>query len=187
MRKAAYLALGVFLFWVTSANAQNQSVMYNFDHEADFSKYKTYRWVSIKSADLGNFQLQEQIKGALEAELQKKGLTKIENGTADLDIGCQGAVSTETKYTTYEEDEYGQGWGDGWQGRMVATRPSQSKYTIYIGQLALDMYDDARKKIVWRAVASKTIDPKASPQQQKKKIARAAFMLLEDYPPSKSQ
>ena len=76
MRKAAYLALGVFLFLVTSANAQNQSVMYNFDHEADFSKYKTYRWVSIKSADLGNFQIQEQIKAALEAELQKKGLTK---------------------------------------------------------------------------------------------------------------
>ena len=42
---------------------------------------------------------------------------------------------------------------------MVATQPSVSKYTIYIGQLALDMYDSARKKIVWRAVVSKTIDP----------------------------
>jgi len=68
---------------------------------------------------------------------------------------------------------------------MVATQPSVSKYTIYIGQLALDMYDSARKKIVWRAVVSKTIDPTASPQQQQEKIARAAKMLLEDYPPSK--
>jgi len=89
MRKAVYLALGVFLFWVGNANAQ--TVLYNFDRDADFSKYKTYKWVSIKNADLGNATTQKQIEEALDAELKKKGLIKTESSTADLDIGYQRA------------------------------------------------------------------------------------------------
>ena len=55
--------------------------------------------------------------------------------------------------------------------------------TIYVGQLAVDMYDPANKDLVWRAVASKTINPKAKPEKQQKNLAKAVAKLLKNYPP----
>ena len=55
--------------------------------------------------------------------------------------------------------------------------------TIYIGQLALDMYDSAKHDLVWRGVASKTIDPKAKPEKQEKNLNKAVAKLLKKYPP----
>jgi hypothetical protein len=55
--------------------------------------------------------------------------------------------------------------------------------TIYIGQLAVDMYDSANHNLVWRGVASKTIDPKAKPEKQEKNLKKAVTKLLKNYPP----
>lgn len=55
--------------------------------------------------------------------------------------------------------------------------------TIYIGQLALDMYDSANKALVWRGVVSKTLDPKAKADKQEKNLKKAVAKLLKNYPP----
>jgi hypothetical protein len=55
--------------------------------------------------------------------------------------------------------------------------------TIYVGQLTLDMYDPAAKKLVWRGTASKTLNAKAKPDKQKKNLDKAVAKLLKNYPP----
>jgi len=55
--------------------------------------------------------------------------------------------------------------------------------TIYTGQLALDMYDSANKDLVWRGVASKSLDAKAKPDKQEKNLNKAIAKLLKNYPP----
>ena len=65
------------------------------------------------------------------------------------------------------------------------TTTTGSTSTIYVGQLGLDMYDSAKKELVWRGVASKTIDPKAKPEKQQKNITKAVDKLLKNYPPTK--
>ena len=55
--------------------------------------------------------------------------------------------------------------------------------TIYTGQLAVDMYDSKGHDLVWRGVASKTIDTKAKPEKQTKNLAKAVKKLLKNYPP----
>jgi len=57
--------------------------------------------------------------------------------------------------------------------------------TIYVGQLALDMYDPANHDLVWRGVVSKTLDPKAKPQKQEKNLKKSVAKLLKNYPPGK--
>ena len=56
-----------------------------------------------------------------------------------------------------------------------------------LGNLDLDMYDSAKKELVWRGVASKTIDPKAKPEKQQKnmQLRRKFDKLLKNYPPKK--
>jgi hypothetical protein len=66
---------------------------------------------------------------------------------------------------------------------MGTTTTSGQTSTIYVGQLALDMYDSANKDIAWRGVASKTIDAKAKPEKQQKNLAKAVKKLLKNYPP----
>jgi len=55
--------------------------------------------------------------------------------------------------------------------------------TIYTGQLVVDMYDSTNHTLVWRGVASKTLDPKAKPEKQEKNLNKAVAKLFKNYPP----
>ena len=59
-----------------------------------------------------------------------------------------------------------------------------STSTIYIGQLALDMYASSPKTLVFRTVASKTLDTEAKPEKQQKNLAKAVTKMLKNYPPA---
>jgi len=163
-----------------------QDVRYNFDKDTDFSKFKTYKWVELKDAAKVNDLMDKQIKAAVEAELAKKGLSKVDTDNADLYIGYQAGVGQEKQFTSYGTDwGYGPGWGrGGWYGGgMGSTMTTGQTSTIYVGQLAVDMYDHTKHDLVWRGVASKTINPKAKPDKQQKNLAKAVAKLLKDYPP----
>jgi len=166
--------------------AFGQDIRYNFDKNTDFSKFKTYKWVAIKDAAKVNDILDGEIKAAIEKELAAKGLTKVDADPADLYMGYQAAVGEEKQFTSYGTDwGYGSGWyRGGWYGPSSTTTTGQTS-TIYIGQLAIDMYDTKNHDLVWRGVASKTIDPKAKPDKQQKNITKAVSKLLKKYPPEK--
>jgi hypothetical protein len=168
-----------------AASSVAQDVRYNFDKNADFSKFKTYKWVPIKDADKVSDLVDKQIKDAVDAELATKSLTKVEGDDATLYIGYQTAVGQEKQFTSYSTGYgYGPGWGGGWYGGgMGTTTTSGSTSTIYKGQLDLDIYDSAGHDLVWRGVVSKTLDPKAKPEKQQKNLAKAVKKLLKNYPP----
>jgi len=179
------LIVPICLLFIT-ATAYSQDVRYNFDKNADFSKFKTYKWVKLKDAASVNDLMAKQIVAAVDAELATKGLTKVDDDSAQLYIAYQAAVGQEKEFTSFSSDwGYGGGWyRGGWYGGMggMSTTSGQTS-TIYVGQLALDMYDSANKDLAWRGVASKTLDPKAKPEKQEKNLAKAVKKLLKNYPP----
>src|SRR6476620_9607932 len=148
MKKLSLLTLLLLAVGVSAARAQD--VRYNFAQGADFSKYKTYKWVSIKNADQVDELTAKQITSALDAELAKKGLTKTDADSADLYIGYQTAIGTEKQLNSYNTGwGYGPGWGGGWYGGGMGTSTTTATTsTIYTGQLDLDMYDVAKKELV---------------------------------------
>ncbi len=163
-----------------------QDVRYNFDKDADFSNFKTYKWVALKDAAKVDDLTDKNIKAAIDAELATKGLTKVDGEQADLFIGYQAGVGQEKQFTSYSSDwGYGAGWyRGGWYGPSSGTTTGQTS-TIYVGQLDLDMYDSSHHSLVWRGVVSKTLDPKAKPEKQQKNLAKASKKLLKNYPPEK--
>lgn len=182
MKRVLFLSVGILV----TISAFAQDVRYNFDKNADFSKFKTYKWVTLKDAQKVNDLVDKQIIDAVDAELATKGLTKVTEDSANLYIGYQAGIGQEKQFTSYSSDwGYGPGWyGGGWYGGgpSMGTTTGQTS-TIYIGQLALDMYDSANKDLAWRGIASKTIDPKAKPEKQQKNLAKAVKKLLKNYPP----
>jgi len=165
-----------------------QDVRYNFDKNTDFSKFSTYKWVSLKDAAKLNDLVDKQIRAAVDAQLSTKGLSKIDNDSAQLYVAYQAAVGQEKQFTSYSTNwGYGGGWYyGGWYGGGMGSSTSHgSTSTIYIGQLAVDMYDPANQDLIWRGVASKTLDSKAKPSKQEKNLAKAVKKLFNNYPPSK--
>jgi hypothetical protein len=154
--------------------AAAQDVNYNYDQSTDFSKYKTYKWAAIEGAMYPNEIVDKNVRATLDAELAKKGFTKTEENP-DLLIGYQVAVDKEKQIDT---------WGSGYWGWYGGGMQSTTVSTIHIGTLVLDMYDPAKKNLVWRGTATKTLNPKNSPEKRQKNLEKAMAKMMKNYPPT---
>ena len=160
-----------------------QDVRYNFASGVDFYKFKTYKWVQIPGAEQLDQLTDQQLKNAIDTELAKKGLMKTTGDNADLLLAYQVSVNHEKEITMFDSGwGYGPGWGYGWSGYGGGITTGTTS-TIAIGQVDLDMYDQANKDLIWRGTASKTLNPKASPEKRQKNLAKGAAKLLKNYPP----
>jgi len=84
-----------------------QKVRFDFDHGTDFAKFRTYRLVRTADNPTVNQLAGQRIVAALEEELAKKGLKKVDTG-GDMLVGYQASVSRQTQYTTFN-DGFGPG------------------------------------------------------------------------------
>jgi hypothetical protein len=66
---------------------------------------------------------------------------------------------------------------------MGSTMTTTQTSTIHVGSVGLDLYDPAKKQLVWRGVATKTLDAKAKPDKRQKNIGKGVVKLLKNYPP----
>jgi hypothetical protein len=182
MKKAVMLGLALAL--AVSSSAYAQDVRYNFDKNSDFAKFKTFKWVTIKGGKHVNDLVDQQIRSAIESELALKGLVRTDADNADLYIGYQAAVDTEKQVNTFDTGwGYGPGYGPGWYGGGGMSSSTSTTSTIYIGSITVDMYQASAKNLVWRGMASKTLDAKAKPDKQQKNLAKAMKKLFKNYPP----
>jgi len=148
-----------------ASNALGQSINCEFTDNADFSKFKTYRWVTFKNAAPIEKLTDGQIRAAVDAAAAKKGLKRVDVDTADLFIGYQSNALIK-------------------EGFPVTPTWDVSPPTIYQGELAIDMYTPANHNLVWRGVANKTLDPNASPEKRQKGLNKAVAKLMKNYPPN---
>ena len=175
--------VGLLLLLVVGGFAQD--VRYNFDRSADFSKYRTYKWVQVKdAAQLGQLA-DQQLKSAIDAELARKGLVKSD-GESDLIVAYQAAINQEKQFSSYTTG-FGPGWGygAGWgrYGGFETSTTTGHTSTIHVGSVGLDIYDAAKQKLIWRGEVSKTLDVKAKPDKVQKNLQKAMAKLLKNYPP----
>jgi hypothetical protein len=158
-----------------------QDVRYNFDPGANFSGYRTYKWVQIPGGYHPDQLMDKQIMEAINAQLSSKGLTVTTNDPADLYIGYQISVDQEKQINAYSMGGFG-GWGGRMGGMATATTSA-----INNGTLALDMYDVKTKSLVWRGTATKTLDPSSNPEKNQKNLQKAMAKLLKNYPPKQGK
>ena len=78
MRTLAVLPVALLLAGASTAVAQD--VRYNFDKQASFATFKTYKWVALKGAPPLSDLVDRQVKAAVDAELARKGLTRATGG-----------------------------------------------------------------------------------------------------------
>ena len=151
-----------------------QTVRTTFLPGVNFSKFRTYRWVEVKGQH-PDPAVDAQIKQSIDSQLAKKGLTKTNDATADLNVDYQTAISQTQQWRNYED------WTQTGLPGMNMTQRRLA--TIDIGTLVIDMYDTADKHLVWTGRANKALDPTSSRETRQKNLDSAAKNLLREFPP----
>ena len=164
---------------VVCSGIYGQEVITNYLPGTDFSKYHTYKWVTIGPSGVPDQILDTQVKQSIDSQLAAKGLTKVDGDKADLLVRYQVAVDREKQWNA-------SGMGDifrspGMSAAMGSATATSS--TIDVGTLVLDLYDPAAKQLVWTGHATKTISPSKDPQKNQRNIDKAMQKLLKDFPP----
>jgi hypothetical protein len=174
--KLANVLLAVVLFIV--ARAYGQDVHYNYDRGTNFASYKTYQWVDLPGR-IPDQLIDRDIKQSIDEQFAQKGLIKVEKD-ADLYVGYQAVIDLEKGINLSAWGTRGGpgGWG-GWDSGTVTGQTS----TIPVGMLLVDLFDPAKKQLIWRGDASKTLDLKKDPDKNYKNLQKAMTKLFKNYPP----
>jgi Domain of unknown function (DUF4136) len=158
--------------------AYSQDVHYNYDRGANFASYKTYQWVDLPG-HVPDQLIDRDIKRSVDEQLAQKGLTRVEKD-GDLYVGYQAALDLEKGVDLWST---GFGGFGGWGDRTVQGQTS----TIPVGMLLVNLYDPAKKQLIWRGDATKTIDLKKDPDKNYKNLQKAMAKLFKNYPPQGSK
>ena len=149
----------------------------DFDRTADFSKYRTYKWMESGGAPESSLVV-KRFTAALDRQLVARGLAMAD--PADLLVTIQAHRERQTVY--YPEAIAGWGWGYGpgwWHGNLVYWHPEE----IPVGTLVVDLVDAKSNQLVWRGIARRVLDPMASIEQKERNADETAIRLFESYPP----
>ncbi len=174
------LVLGAMLLGANYAAAQK--VATNYDTKQDFSKYKTYKWVTITGAAYPNQLQDQQIRQAIDSVLRMKGMVRQDSGDVNVYVAYQLSVTQATQYNSFSTGGgvgYGAGWGWGGGAAMTTTTPE----TIQNGTLVVDLYDPALQQLVWQSTATKQLNPSSNAQKNQANLQKAIVKMFKDYPP----
>jgi hypothetical protein len=171
-----------------------QTVYKSFDADANFSSYKTYRLAASEQSERLDSLTDQQIQRAIVSALAAKALTRVDTENADLYVVYEAAVTREQRVDMMTGGGvYGPGWvhgsgwryGPGWQGNPTAASVPGNVVTVPVGAVAIEMYEVATRQIVWEAIGTKNIDPKAKPDQRERNLTKGIARIFRDYPPKK--
>jgi hypothetical protein len=170
-RRLRIITLATALLFTLLAFAVD--IQTDYDHHADFSKYKTYSWLKVETPDS---IWDGRVRDAINSELSKKGLSEVPSGG---DIGVAAVATTREKPTL--ETLYNGFGGWYWQGFGEATTTVQ---TYREGTLIVDLFDGNTKRLIWRGSASDTLSEKA--EKNTEKLDKAINKMFSHFPPKTS-
>ena len=166
MNRKTLCTVGLVLaFVVTPLPAE---VRIGLDENADFSAYHTYAW--REGTPAANPKAQQWIVAAVDAELQGKGLRKVESD-ADIYVStvAYGEIDTVLRGNYVQMNSWG-----------VITSHVEDKTT---GNLIVDLIDPSKDDPVWRGVAKEAFQLNKLAKAEKK-IEKIVKKMFKDFPPS---
>ena len=173
MRTATLARIAAFALLGTTVLAQ--SVTTDYDRSANFASFKTYAWV--RGTDVPDQLNHKRIVQSIDAQLTQKGMRMVErSANPDVLIAYHANFERDLQINGFSS-----GWGAyRWGGNRSGTARAEE---ITVGTLVVDMVDAKSNTIVWRGMASKDLDERASAAKRDKNAQKAMEKLFKNYPP----
>jgi hypothetical protein len=164
-----------------TASARNKiSVAYAKDF--NFSQYKTYAWA--EHGAVAHPLLAADLVGAIDQELQARGLQKV---TSNPDLIIQFYGSVDNDMTMYSNDPLYGGTGGIPPFDPSMTGPTfigfygNTSVVIHKGDLVVDLIDAKAKKLVWRGMATESVNSQ-NPEKLVDQVNGAITKMFKEYP-----
>ena len=192
MKSAKTLTLALTLILGTAAAGQKLEIETNKDEKADFSKLKTYAWLPpapvVKNTTdaLSNPNLSQEVLGphiveAVDRQLARRGLTKVENKENADALVAYFAALTVGFSRTYLGEYYG--YVTGWGSPIPPGLAPTTSATIYEqGAVVVDVVDRAANRGIWRGVARTRVHQDTRLAKRIERINEAAEKMFQKFP-----
>ena len=166
MRKASvFLVSWLIVFTISCSTVYH--VTYDYDRGTDFTKLKTYSWLSLKPEDQISESNEERIQIAVNNQLGSKGYKLV---SQNPDFSIVAKVGTKEEYW----------YGSGYYGYRYARK-------IEVGTLLLDFVIPREYRLIWRGEAAAVLDYSYSSEKLDKLVSEAVEKILKEFPPPSSQ
>ena len=155
----------------------------DWDHDVDFSAYKTFAWLEMDEEDRPGNQLPEhldlRLRRVVDDVLTKKGLQRAPVvPMADLLLTYYVSIEKELKVSHITSSYYGSyGYGY-WPGYSYATQTTVREYDQ--GTVVIDLVDRKTKQLVWTSHVKKAV---RDPNPSGKRIEKTAKKMFKGFPP----
>ena len=164
---------GILTVLALGACSSAPTVSRDYDPQKDFTPLKTWAWSpEPRNIEVGEIEAsgltQERIRAAIAQELSAKGLQLVDPANASLWVQYTAArrVVAGPRYnsTIYSDEDL---------------------YLVDVSTIAIDMTTPSDKRLVWRGVGYRTIDPEMKPQEREARIHEVVREILQTFPPKK--
>lgn len=169
VQKGLNLVLTVLLLTAATARAATST---DYDHNADFARYKTYSWGKVQTA---NGLWDERVKSAVDSQMAAKGLTEVPSG-GDVVITARDAIHNQQELNTFYD---GLGGGRRFGGGFGYSTTSVEN--IKVGTLLVEMFDGSSKSLIWRGSASDTLSN--NPDKNINSLDKNVHKMFDHFPP----
>lgn len=161
------------LLVIVMAGCASIKVSTDYDHKADFSKYKTFNFSKEVDKVTLNDLNRRRLKEAISKELEAKGYQI----SSTPDILVNAFVKGRTKYTaTANTNYYGGMYYRGWGTSNTSVDVNKS----IEGTLFIDLIDVQEKKMIWEGVAEGLVNPRTETREDK--INSVVAMIFKSFP-----
>jgi hypothetical protein len=126
-------------------NAQKVSV--GADPTVDLTKYKTYTWSNVASA---NPLTHETVMSAIDTQLAAKGLKKVD-ADPELTVVVFGSTESDIHVTNPS-------WAPSLNSIATGVAVGSQSWLVTRGTLVVDLLDTKTKNSVWRGQATDTLE-----------------------------
>jgi hypothetical protein len=178
MKFLSRIAASIGLTLVFASALLAQHVKTDYDHNANFSQYKTYSWEQVQTKDP---LLVDRIKSAVNSALAAKGWTEAPSG-GDVEVF---AIETTENQQTLDTFYNGFGGGRRWRGFGGGFGDATTTVETYkVGTLVVDLFDAKTEKVIWRSSSSDTLSDKAD--KNTKNLDKGVNKMFQHFPPAPS-
>lgn len=187
----AALALLAVLLVATPAAGQKLKIETHKDPAADFSAIKTYAWlppaplVNNAPDGLTNPTLSQEVLGphiveAVDRQLARRGLTQVDQSTADV-LVVYFAAMTVGFQKSYVGEYYGYitGWGSPIPSGLA---PSTSSDIYEQGTVVVDLVQRASNRAIWRGSVVTRVHQERKLEERIARINDGTVRMFERFP-----
>ena len=146
----------------------------------NFTQYKTYFWVRADKATYPEQAVDQAFVQSIDAELSKKGLTRVETPDADLIASYQIALIQDMEWSAGHSVIPWLGGASGTVGLVGG--PVGGTNEIQKGVFIFDVWDSKEKRQVWQTRATKTLDDTTNPDKRRRNIQKAMAKVFKTFP-----